>query len=394
MAIPAVDPLINWNFAKARKLDNRITFGRSSVATYDGPDGLVKTAAANEARFAFDSDTRKPLGLLIEQASTNLVPYSEDFGNAAWTKVGSTTVTVGTSDTTAPDGTNGASKITSASEQGITVTATATNGQMFCVSIWVKAGTATQYRHRDQGNDHHLDVNLTTGVVSVSDAGVVGGAIKYRDGWWRVWMVYAAGVGNVSINARPSDSGTTNFYLWGSQIEQVDTLTSYIKTTGATASRVADSAIVSGTNFSTWFNPREGAFVATVAARAGSAANRAIFSANDGTTNERYSGYFQDSAAADGAYFVVTDNSVAQASIATANSLATGKACGCAYALNDFSVVCAGGTAVVDTAGTLPSPNRLEIGTHAGAAHLNGTLARLAYFPKRLADAELQTLTT
>ncbi|WP_270817303.1 phage head spike fiber domain-containing protein [Aeromonas sp. Y318-3] len=49
-----------------------VNFSRNSTATYIGKDGQLKTAAANEPRFEKE-------GLLLEGASTNLFPWSQEF---------------------------------------------------------------------------------------------------------------------------------------------------------------------------------------------------------------------------------------------------------------------------------------------------------------------------
>ncbi len=46
---------------------------RASTATYWDADGVLRTAAADEPRFEYDPVTRKPLGLLMEQPSTNRI---------------------------------------------------------------------------------------------------------------------------------------------------------------------------------------------------------------------------------------------------------------------------------------------------------------------------------
>ena len=50
-----------------------LEFTRSSTATYVGSDGLIKSAAVNEARFDHDKDGNG-LGLLIERVGLTLLP--------------------------------------------------------------------------------------------------------------------------------------------------------------------------------------------------------------------------------------------------------------------------------------------------------------------------------
>ena len=108
-------PTLNLNFAGSRTLDPRITFTRTSSATYMGRDGLVKIAPANSARFdhRYNPTTGEieSLGLLVEEQRTNLITYSEDF--SIWTKQTTSPGVVGittTTETTSPDGTFNAYK--------------------------------------------------------------------------------------------------------------------------------------------------------------------------------------------------------------------------------------------------------------------------------------------
>jgi hypothetical protein len=104
----AVSPSLYLNFVNNEVLDPRITFTRASTATYVGSDGLIKTAATNVPRFAHDPVTGEGLGLLIEEARTNLLLYSEQSDNAAW---GKTNILTTANAVIAPDGTLTADKI-------------------------------------------------------------------------------------------------------------------------------------------------------------------------------------------------------------------------------------------------------------------------------------------
>ena len=98
---PTVRPSLTLDFQKSKQLDPRISFSRSSTATYvEG--GVVKTADEHQARFEEE-------GLLIEESRTNLQPYSQEFDNAAWSKVGSS---ITANSVAAPDGTMTADTLT------------------------------------------------------------------------------------------------------------------------------------------------------------------------------------------------------------------------------------------------------------------------------------------
>ena len=57
-----IDPSLRLNFQGARTLDPRITFERSSTGTYVDEDGLIKTAAVDQARLIMTQRLVRVLG--------------------------------------------------------------------------------------------------------------------------------------------------------------------------------------------------------------------------------------------------------------------------------------------------------------------------------------------
>jgi hypothetical protein len=76
---PTSRPTLDLNFAATKRLDPRITFTRASTATFVGADGLIQSAATNAARFDHNPATGESLGLLVEEARTNIETNSEFF---------------------------------------------------------------------------------------------------------------------------------------------------------------------------------------------------------------------------------------------------------------------------------------------------------------------------
>src|SRR3990167_6332528 len=96
---------LDSNLDAFSRWDSAATFARAGTATYkDATTGLIKSAAANTARFETN-------GLLMERARTNSCLRSEEFDHAAWAK---TTMTVAANDggSTDPAGTNTAELLT------------------------------------------------------------------------------------------------------------------------------------------------------------------------------------------------------------------------------------------------------------------------------------------
>jgi len=77
----------------------------TTVQTFFNSSGVLTTVSeANEPRFDYNPVTGASLGLLSEQAATNLALHSEDFSHSAWAE-SSNDATVSTNTTVAPDGT-------------------------------------------------------------------------------------------------------------------------------------------------------------------------------------------------------------------------------------------------------------------------------------------------
>ena len=74
-AVPSLDLRFaeNKSLTDAKTGASLVTFTRASTGTFVGSDGLIKTATTNEARFDHNPTTGESLGLLVEEARTNLL---------------------------------------------------------------------------------------------------------------------------------------------------------------------------------------------------------------------------------------------------------------------------------------------------------------------------------
>ena len=72
-------PSLDLNFADSKSLtdgvtgQNLVTFTRASSGTFVGSDGVLRTAANDVPRFDHNPTTGESLGLLVEEARTNLL---------------------------------------------------------------------------------------------------------------------------------------------------------------------------------------------------------------------------------------------------------------------------------------------------------------------------------
>jgi len=147
---------------------------------------------------------------------------------------------------------------------------------------------------------------------------------------------------------------------------------------------------------SPWFNATEGTIYAE--SLVFSITNQRIASFNDGSGSNRMI-ISRGTASGGNANATVTDGGSPQVSgliFGTSLPAATSTKAAFAYKLDDFAGSVNGNAAVTDTSGTIPTVNILALGSGEvlGANSLNGYLRRVSYFPRRLSNAELQTLTS
>ena len=182
--------------------------------------------------------------LLLEKQSTNLLSYSEDFGNAYWLKFNGT---ISTNTTTSPDGTQNADSLVSDSGQyGVLfISAQFTVGQNVTLSIFAKANTSSTIRlgTTDAGVDYSGVFNLSNGTIT-SSTGVTSSIQSMGNGWYRC-IVNRTMAGNANMFAVEQEAGKS-LYIWGAQAEVSSYPTSYIPTTNASATRVKDNCVKTG----------------------------------------------------------------------------------------------------------------------------------------------------
>jgi len=167
--------------------------------------------------------------------------------------------------------------------------------------------------------------------------------------------------------------------------------TSYIPTTSATATRAADVASMTGSNFSGWYSQSEGTMLldySTFANVIGSVSR--VFYISDGTLNNSHDVFGTLETRA-----VCTKAGVSQADTlgVVTNSSTRGRIV-YSYAENNWAYVVKGGVATVDNSVSIPSVTQLNIFDRHDAVRKNsGHIRKLAYYPKKLSNTELQELT-
>ena len=391
-------------------LDSRVTFTRASTATFVGSNGLIQTAAIDAPRFDYNPVTLAPLGLLIEEARTNLLTYSEQLGigAGAWPTAN---VSITSNSTTAPDGTLTADTMTAISTGAfryINQALTLTNGVTYTLTVYLKYKTARYvWLLGETSSDAFAIFDLLTGTAGSVSAGVTRSITPAGNGWYRCTATFTVssatasqqvgfGLSDTDTVVSPSATAGIDTFLWGAQLEAGSFATSYIPTVASQVTRNADVATMTGTNFSSWYNQPEGTFVADFDDYSGIANFANIYLADDGTVNNRICILKNNSNTS--IRFEVTTAGSGQALLGTTiGSAVNPTRHASTYKDNDFAACANGGTVATDGAGTVPSGiNILRLGRDtAGAAGnlLNGHIRQIAYFNSRLPNAQLQALT-
>jgi hypothetical protein len=346
--------------------------------------------------------------LLIEESRTNSLTYSEEFDNAYWTKF-NTLITANAA--VAPDGKLTADKLTETANDAthfvFSPPGLMTAGTRYTYSVYAKAAERSYLLISPGGGWGYGWFNLQNGTLGTL---VDGGSSAYAsiesagNGWYRCSITatavdnkgvnfYVASADNVVKYLGAIDSG---IYLWGAQLEAGAFPTSYIPTTGTALTRSADNASISGSDFSSWYNQSEGTVFADASA-ANAAGNQYLFHTYGASANNNRSAYYLNSSNRPSAAWINSGTTQALLQSATPVSGFEGAAFKyvAAYNTNDFVVGYNGGSLISLTSGTPdPTINLARIGSFAGTIYfLNGTIARLTYFPERLPDSTLQAIT-
>jgi hypothetical protein len=156
--------------------------------------------------------------------------------------------------------------------------------------------------------------------------------------------------------------------------------------------RAADVAVMTGTNFSSWYNATEGTLYGQ-ADWLGLSTNDYFFSLNNGTSSNLIALGVSSTPLT---RFIVSDGGVTQASVNGPTPVANVafKIAG-AYQANRFAAATNGVLGTVDTSGTVPSVNQASLTSSSGTTNqFNGHIRQIAYYPRRLSNAELQGITS
>lgn len=377
-----------------------ITFTRASSATFVGSNGLIQSATTNTPRFDYDPVTLAAKGLLIEEQRTNLLIRSDDF--SAWAQLN---VTVTADSTVSPDGTSNADTIAlNAGTATKYVGLAATGATVPCVmTVYAKVGTHSFIQLMNTGDSSAFaNFDISTGVVGTKGGKVTSSISAAGNGWYRCVAAFDAtatitttfriyGVDTASSSYGGNATSTGNFFLWGAQLEAGSFATSYIPTVASQVTRAVDYASVN--TLSPWFNASSGTFYAETDITGAPNSNR-VFEMHDGTENNRlliyittFSTKFFGSSAGTGT------EAAAASSVPTSG--VPFKVAG-AFTAGEYAISYNGGTVATAAPAALPiGLSAMALGERrTGAQAINGHLRRVTFYPRRLSNAELVSITS
>jgi hypothetical protein len=378
----------------------------------------ILTAASGVARFDHNPTTFESLGLEIEESRTNLVLQSEEYDNASWTK-GLSSITANT--IVSPDGTLDGDKLvedTSNGQHHVRQSVTGlSSGSTLTLSVYLKSAerTTAQLHINDNATTNNrvqADFNLSSGTTSSATSagtftGVTSSITPVGNGWYRC-VVTGVATGVTAVQAR-AIIGTTNYtgdgysgiYIWGAQLEAGAFPTSYIQTVASQVTRSADAASMTGANFSSWFNQGEGTMYAegllnNIAVTG--AQIRRLVEIDDGSNNNRITfGRAVDAGGTLRVLYTVSGVNINGVNGQTASNIFPSAKVAVAYEAADYAFSPNGALVTTSTAANVPVVNRLDIGSNfdnSASTSANGTIKKIAYYPLRVTNAQLQGLTS
>ena len=405
---------------------------RASTATYYGNDGLIKTAAINEARLTYVPDNLT-LGsrMLLEPSSSN-ASYSSDY-STTWIKDG---LSIASTNNTSPAGDATASLLmedTSTSAHYMNRYPTISSGNVAQTSsFFVKQYGTTRPTISLQvwgigaSDIVEVDFNFETGTfqnpVVFGNAWQTYRAQKLPNGWWRLSQTFILNDGaSTSCVQRlhilhPTNGlsytgdGTSGVYVWGAQIEAGYVATSYIPTTTASVTRSADvwSSVV-GTRgadlvfmptISDWFNLDEGTMVFNFHKKYVSSSVQGylanINSTKTLTSPERYQLNINTfgkpvMSIISGSNAIMSSNN-----FGGVNSVVVGRN-SIAYKIkpNQFNVVVNGVSNTTSPLWGKPRVSMMSIGGNITGTDmfLNGCIKQIVYYPTAISEADLERIT-
>lgn len=364
---------LDLQFAALGTLDSRITFTRASSATYRDSAGLLQTALTDVPRFDYLA-SGTALGLLIEGARTNPCLHNRDLTNVAWTAADGTVLKD-------QEGTDGVANSASSFE-ATAVNATVT--QAITSTSAARAGSILVKRLVGTGT---IELTLDGGATWTNVTAQVDSGTEYANGYYRITKTQT--LADPAIGIRLATSGD-KIAVDYAQIESAGFASTPIATTTVAVTRAVDNASMLTSAFP--YSSTSSTLAAEVIRNGTHTGDQEIASLYQSNTQQIALRFNQT---AGNAYAIVHDGGIG--TFHTFSGVVLGQSHKIAYAVqaNDENAAFDGTIGTQDTSHNMPTAaTHLYIGRRATGSHMFGTISRLRYWPQRLPDAQLDSLTT
>jgi hypothetical protein len=366
---------------------------RDSIATRVNKEGLIEVVGKDKLRIDY-TDSTKGVALL-EPARTNLLPYSEDFSNAAWTKVSNTV----TSDAAvSPNGYQNADLINFSITSSFGYIRTSHTLSQY-ISIYVKYKDIQWIMCYGGGLNAGKFIDVKNGLVGGNVGSGANAEIYDAGNGWKRIIFYSSSVNINQFSIYPASSDGSyssitlsgGIYLWGAQAEAGSYATSYIPTSGSTVPRAAD--VANGAGNSEVFNDSEGVLFADIQGLVdGGDGNKYLILSDKTTSNTIIIQYGNNGGlflSNSGSSFYINNNIDLTKNIKLAIKYGT--------STSDYKVYLDGFERDIEgsfSATALSGVDDLSFEYVTGSNPFNGKVKRIGYFDAVLTDAELEALTS
>jgi len=364
-------------------ISEQFTFTRGSEATFVNAQGLIESTASNDApRIDYSTGAK---AFLLEGQSTNLIPYSEDFSQSDWVKLGAgagSAAVVTSNYAISPDGTQNASRLQCDLNGG----GASSGNQSLIYDLYSSSGNQTMSVYLKSNTNSNQTIYFANTQTS-------GDTITITSEWQRFEFSHNTSTYVFAVGLRGRSGGaindTADILIYGAQAEQQSYATSYIPTSGASATRNQELCY----DATPVINSEEGTLYAEISALANDGGNRIISVSSGDQTNRVIIFYTSvnnqirvisatNSANQFDRYFTLSD-------VKSLHKVAI------KYKENDFSFWVDGSKISSGSSGLAPiGLSELSFDNGSGGARFFGNTKGLKYYPKALADVQLEDLTT
>ena len=343
-------------------------------------DYLPTTDRLDVARIDYSSGSG---ALLVEPQRTNLLTYSEDFGE--WSASAGGISSIESNYAISPDGVINAYKVNfvvqNDSDLALYRGHSVTGGATYTYSIYIKG----------EGSNIGKDIVIKSKRSNGDSAGTTT-TQTLTDEWVRVDFTTTYAANNTVANFYISSNDATSCLVYGAQAELGSYQTSYIPTQAATVTRNAD--VISKIGISDLIGQTEGTMFLEINSGYLESYTQRVFTLSDGTSNNLLG--FQLTGSNQLTYYVISGGAL-QALI-TKNSpaitLGQNAKIAAAYKANDFVLYVNGVLIGTDTSGSVPTTSSVTFANIGGTQPYVGKINAVSLYKTRLTNAELATLTT